>query len=181
MSDSGRVDRIILLGFTASGKSTVGASLARRLEWDFIDFDSQIEKRTGIPIGQIIETRGEDWFRRREIELTAEVGSLNRVVLAPGGGWITNPGLLESLAEGTLSVWLKVSARETVRRLREEPGDRPFKDHPDPLKAIERMLSQRDPLFRIADHIVSGDLRTAETIAFELEQLVRGRRAPGVA
>src|SRR5690606_38964407 len=101
-------------------------SLARRLEWDFIDFDTEIEKRTGTLIARIIETRGEDQFRSMEVELTAEVRALSRVVLAPGGGWITNEGLLESIRQGTMSVWLQVSPQETVRRLREDPMDRPF-------------------------------------------------------
>jgi len=181
MAESGRVDRVLLLGFMCSGKSTIGRSLARRLEWDFIDFDEEVETRTGMPIAEFIESRGEDHFRRVEVELTSEYGGRTRIVLAPGGGWITNAGLLESLPEGTLSVWLRVSARETVRRLREDPGQRPFKNHPDPLRPIEQLLSTREPLYRVADHVIPGDLRSAETIAFELEQLVRARLAPGKA
>ena len=181
MSESTRVSRVLLLGFMCSGKSTVGRSLARRLEWDFIDFDAEIEVRTGVPIVEIIDARGEEYFRRMEIDLTAEIAGQSRVVLAPGGGWITNKGLLESLRPGTLSVWLEVSARETVRRLREDPKERPFKHHPDPQQPIEQMLSKRESLYRLADHNVPSDSRTIESIAFELEQLVRLRGATGAS
>jgi shikimate kinase len=169
------IDRVVLLGFTASGKSTVGAALARRLEWRFVDFDIEIERREGRRIAEVVESVGDAGLRSREADLTADLADVRRVVLAPGGGWITNPALLASLGPGTFSVWLFASAAETVRRVRADPMDHPIRDRTDAIPFIERMLAEREPLYRLADLTVPVDGRSVETIAFEVEQVVRGR------
>lgn len=168
-------ERVVLLGLMCSGKSSVGEALARRLEWRFLDFDREIERREGVEVGQIIAERGEEYFRSLEARLTEEIADQREVVLAPGGGWITRPELLEAIRRGTLSAWLRVSAQETARRLMEDPRDRPFKDLADPVPAIEQILAERESLYRRADVLVPADRRGVEEIAFELEQLVRTR------
>ena len=169
------IERIVLLGFMCSGKSTVGEALARRLEWRFLDFDVEIERREARSVSSIIEGAGEEYFRGAEAMLTREVSEAPAVVLAPGGGWITRPELLEAIRPGTLSVWLRASVEETVRRLRTDTIDRPFRDHPDPAGMIASMLSDREPLYRRADLKVPVDGRTVEQAAFEIEQVVRTR------
>lgn len=168
---------MVLLGYMCCGKSSVGEALARRLEWDFIDYDVAIERRENRPVGAIIDSEGEEYFRDLEAALTEEVSQEPRLVLAPGGGWITQPRLLEAIRPGTLSVWLQVSPSETVRRLMEDPRDRPFKNDPDPTDRVAEMLEEREPLYRLADLAVPADSRSIETIAFEIEQTVRMRRA----
>jgi shikimate kinase len=169
------VRRVVLLGYMTAGKSTVGAALARRLEWGYLDFDVEIEHREGRTVKEIIDAQGQDHFRSLEAALTREAADASFNVLAPGGGWITRPELLESLGAGTLSVWLRVSAEETLRRLKADTIDRPFKDHPDPLPMISQMLADREPLYRLAGLTVPVDGRTPEALAFEIEQVVRTR------
>jgi shikimate kinase len=177
MMESNRIERAVLLGFMGSGKSTVGQALARRMEWDFIDFDVEIERREGRSVAEIIADRGEQYFRAMEEELTGAAGHRRRVVLAPGGGWITEPALLESIRPNTFAAWLSISARETVRRLRADAIHRPLMDHPDPIIPISEMIAEREPLFRLADLRVPSEGRTIEAIAFEIEQVLRGRGA----
>lgn len=179
MSRSSRrpLQRIVLLGYMCSGKSTVGESLARRLGWRFLDFDVEIERREDRSIFEIVEAQGEEQLRRLEEALTREIADEPRMVLAPGGGWITQPGLLEAIRPGTFAVWLSVSPGETVRRLMEDPIDRPLKDHPDPIGPVSQMLEEREPLYRRADLRVPADDRGVEELAFEIEQLVRTRGA----
>jgi shikimate kinase len=167
--------RVVLLGYMTSGKSTVGAALARRLEWRFVDFDVEIERREGATVREIIATAGEDHFRDLEAALTEEVAGAPFLVLAPGGGWITRPELLARLGPETLSVWLHVSPEETVRRLRADDIDRPFRDLADPVPHIAEMLAEREPLYRLADLFLPTDGRSPESLAFEIEQVVRTR------
>lgn len=169
------VERVVLLGYMCSGKSTVGAALARRLEWSYLDFDVEIERRGGATVQEIIAAAGEEHFRELEAALTAEAAQAERLVLAPGGGWITRPEFLTALGPGTLAVWLQVSPGETVRRLRADTIDRPFRDHPDPAAMIAQMLAERIPLYERADLNVPADARSPESIAFEIEMLVRTR------
>jgi shikimate kinase len=173
------VRRVVLLGYMCSGKSTVGQALARRLEWDFLDFDVEIEHREGRTVREIVAEDGEERFRALEAALTEEAMHADRLVMAPGGGWITRPDLLELLGMETLAVWLRVSVEETVRRLREDDIDRPFRDLPRPEAAIAGMLAEREPLYRLADLSIPTDGRSPESIAFEVEQVVRTRNAPG--
>jgi shikimate kinase len=175
LSERRRVHRIVLLGYMCSGKSSVGAALARRLEWDFLDFDVEIERREGQIVRDIIEVRGEEFFRELEESLTREVETVSGLVIAPGGGWITRPDLLNSLGRGTLAVWLFVSPEETARRLKADSIDRPFKDLDDPTERISVMIEEREPLYRLADLTIPADVRSIESVAYEIEQMVRTR------
>lgn len=170
------IERVVLLGYMTSGKSTVGQALARRLEWEFLDFDVEIEHRAGASVKDIIASRGEAAFREMEAALTAEVAARPGVVLAPGGGWITRPDQLDRLGSRTLSVWLRVSVDETVRRLNTDSIERPFRGHPNPREMIGQMLAQREPLYRLADLSVPAEGRSPEGVAFEIETIVRTRR-----
>ena len=169
------IERIVLLGYMCSGKSTVGEALARRLEWRFLDFDVEIERREGQTVAAIIDAAGEEYFRTAEAMLTREVSDVPAVVIAPGGGWITRPELLEAIRPGTLSIWLSASVEETVRRLRTDTIDRPFRDHPDPAGMIASMLADREALYRRADLMVPVDGRTVEQAAYEIELVARTR------
>lgn len=170
-----RVRRVVMLGYMASGKSTVGERLARRLEWSFLDFDVEIERREGASVQQIIESAGEESFREMEAALSREAADSEGLVLAPGGAWITRPELLDELGIGTLAVWLQISPEETARRVKEDSIDRPFKDHPDPIGPIAEMLRDRIPLFQRADLTIPANDRSPEQIAYEVEQVVRTR------
>lgn len=174
-----QIDRVVLLGYMTAGKSTVGKALARRLEWEFLDFDVEIERREGRTVREVIDGGGEDAFRAMEAALTEEVAERPGVVLAPGGGWILRPEQLDRLGRATLSVWLRVSAAETVRRLRADDLDRPFRGHPDPTARVAAMLAEREPLYRLADVSVPAEGRSVEAIAFEIEGVVRARRGRG--
>ncbi len=169
------IERVVLLGYMCCGKSTVGEVLARRLGWEFLDYDVEIERREGRAVSEIIDERGEEHFRRLEAALTGEAAEEPFVVLAPGGGWITQPELLESIRRGTLAVWLRVTPEETARRLMEDSIDRPFKDMADPVGRIAEMQAEREPLYRRADLTLPTDGRSVQEIAFEIEQLLRTR------
>jgi len=169
------VERVVLLGYMTSGKSTVGAALARRLEWGFLDFDVEIERRSGATVPEVVEENGAERLREMEAALTGEVAGTRHLVLAPGGAWITRPELLDRLGPGTLAVWLRVSPGETARRLRADTIDRPFRDLDDPVPSIARMIADRESLYRLADLSIPTDGRSTESIAYEIECVVRTR------
>ncbi len=133
-----------------SGKSGVGARLARELGWAFLDFDEEIVLREGLPIPEIFRQHGEEHFREVEEVVGEDLLRLERVVLASGGGWPARPGRMESLPGGTLSVWLKVSAPEAVRRARSEGTGRPLLEVDDPLARAETLLKEREGYYEKA-------------------------------
>ena len=85
-------ERVLLVGFMASGKSSVGKELASRLGWAFEDFDTAIEARAGRSVSQIFSEDGEAGFRRLELEVAEELLALRNTVVASGGGWPAQPG-----------------------------------------------------------------------------------------
>ncbi|MBX6362821.1 MAG: shikimate kinase [Gemmatimonadetes bacterium] len=166
--------RVVLVGFMAAGKSTVGRILADRLGWDFVDFDEEIERRTGMTVPDIFLRRGERYFRDREAALTAELAHREGVVLAPGGGWITQPELLESLGPDSLVVWLRLTPEEAVRRALGDAVKRPLLAGPDPLGRAEFLMAEREPLYRLADVAVDVVGKPPDEVAWEIAQMVRG-------
>lgn len=135
-----------------SGKSTVGRLLAERLGWSFLDLDDLVEHWAGVAVEAIFESWGEARFRELEQAVAGEALPLERVVIAPGGGWAATPGRLDALPEGTLSVWLRVSPAEAVRRVRETSGrGRPLLQKGDPEERAEELLEARRVFYRAAD------------------------------
>lgn len=164
-----------------SGKTVVGRRLASHLRWKHVDLDREIERRSGKRVAEIFSTEGEAAFRALEVEVTPRFTALEQVVLSPGGGWITNPGLFESLPPGTLSVWLKVSPQEVVRRLTNSfsAASRPLLQGADPFARAEALLTQREPLYRRADLMIETESRGVEEIVQELTHIIRsGGDAP---
>lgn len=169
----GPVRRVVLLGFMASGKTTVGAALAPRLGWEHLDFDREIERREGRSIVQIFREDGEPYFRSLECDLTAELANRSGLVLSPGGGWITNPGVLRQLGRGTFSFWLNVRAKDVLLRLGSRwTSERPLLRTRDRVGTINRLLEERLPYYRAADHVIHAGWKDVETIVKEIEGCV---------
>jgi shikimate kinase len=169
------IERIVLVGMMCSGKSAVGAALAELLGWTHVDLDREIEREAGRSIREIFASEGEAAFRRMEAEATRRIAERTRVVLSPGGGWITNPDLLDALGPGTLCVWLQVSPEEAVRRSAAAPGERPLLAGPDPLGAVRRLLAEREPFYARAHLVLPTDGRTVGGAARDIHASIRGR------
>jgi shikimate kinase len=175
MEETSLIERVVLVGYLGAGKSVVGRALAMRLDWDFVDFDAEVERREGRPVGEIAEAGGTDFLRQAERALTEEVVGRSQTVIAPGGGWITRPELLDALGPTTLSVWLKVSPSEAYERVLASRTEHPLRDEPDALDQIGEMMREREPLYRLTDISIPTHWRSPEQIAFEIEQIVRSR------
>jgi shikimate kinase len=143
-----QVRRVVLVGLMGAGKTTIGQLLARRLGWSFVDLDVAIETRTARTVSQIFTEEGEDAFRQLEQQLTAELASRDRIVFAPGGGWITQPGAVALLAADTAVFWLQVTAEEAVRRVQQDVIVRPLLQRGDPLEVARGLAEQRNALYQ---------------------------------
>ena len=111
-----RPERIFLVGFMCSGKTTVGKMLSERLGWEFLDVDEEIERKEGLSIPEIFEKKGEPYFRDLELRTLRELARRKKVVISTGGGLGANPEAMELMREKGLVVWLKVSYEEFMKR-----------------------------------------------------------------
>ncbi|MGI9311186.1 MAG: shikimate kinase [bacterium] len=175
-------NHVYLIGAMAAGKTTVGRKLARLLRCEFIDTDHALEQRTGVSIGHIFEIEGESGFREREAKLLGEIaarvecGADLGAVVATGGGVILRRDNRETMrATGTV-VYLRASLELLWRRLRNNAGDRPLLNTPDPKGAIAKLLDQRGPLYAAeADFSIDIRAESAARVARDLHDLLQSR------
>jgi shikimate kinase len=146
---------IYVVGFMASGKSTIGRALAHRLGWSFFDSDDEIEAAEKTTIAEIFSVRGEEEFRRIEAEVIRQhVRWIERgrpAVLALGGGAFAEPANRELLLGNGVAIWLDCPF-ETVQRRVAPTSHRPLAR--DPEKFAELYRSRRDA-YSLADVSVS--------------------------
>jgi shikimate kinase len=160
--------RVTLVGYRASGKTTVGRLLAERLGWPFVDADRALEQRLGCPIPAWFARAGEASFREREAGCLAELlAGEAPLVLATGGGAVlreANRRLLRS--RGGLVVYLEADAPTLQARLRADAGGRPSLTGKDVAEEVPMLLEQRVPLYReVAHRAVPSTLPPAEIAA----------------
>jgi len=164
------VDRIVLTGFMGSGKTTVGALLAERLGWKFLDLDREIERRDGRSVPQIFRESGEAHFRRLETAALASLLGQRRLVLALGGGAPEELGnrLLLEQTPHTAVVYLSAPYATLLGRCTAQAADPEATARPvlADLAAAEARFHARRPHYeRIASHSV-------ETSRLEVEAAV---------
>lgn len=162
---------LILVGLPGAGKSAVGEALAERLNRSFLDFDREIERREGSTISEIFAVRGEPYFRQLEVELTLELRQCGNMVVAPGGGWVTNKGVLEIIRPPAILLYLKVRPETALNRLGAQRAARPLLSRPDPLAELKRFLADRETLYLQADHVVSAEVLDVKRVVDKVVEL----------
>ena len=144
---------MVLVGLMGVGKSTVGRRLAKEMERPFADVDEQVELRAGRAIPAIFRNDGEDAFRRLEANVLAElVDRPHPLVVAAGGGAVSQAQNRAVLDERTFVVWLRASAGFVARRT--DALHRPLLAQ-DPEGTLARLMVERAPLYeQVADAVV---------------------------
>ena len=158
------LDRVLLIGFMGSGKTSVGGRVADALGWRFADFDHEIEAEAGASVAEIFASQGEAHFRALEERVGRGLLEGRQVVLATGGGWAASPGRLAGLPPGTASFWLKVSPEEAIRRVGATAGSRPLLARPDALQEATRLLAWRSPFYEKAGWTVDTERSAVEDV-----------------
>ena len=149
---------VILVGLPGAGKSTVGAAVAERLGRTFLDFDLELERREGRSVGQMFAEDGEGYFRQKERELTEELRLVGNMILAPGGGWITQSEAVGLLRPPGRLIYLSVGPEAALERLGAERGQRPLLATSDPLRELRRLFDARRAAYESADAVVDTEL-----------------------
>ena len=161
--------KVILTGFRATGKSSVGKRLAGRLDMDFVDTDKVIEEREGCSIRQMVAAHGWEYFRAKERQLLIELADQDNVVIAAGGGAILHQDAWQKLMQTGLSVWLTADLKTISQRLANDSSTddlRPSLTGTDIHSEIGSILESREPLYRKGSHIV------IDTTENSVEQIV---------
>ena len=149
---------LVLVGLPGVGKTSVGREAARRLGWDFLDFDEEIERREGRTVAALFAERGEAAFRALERALTAEVAGRARIVLAPGGGWAAQPGLMDLLRPPARIIHLAAGPAAVAARLGAGRAARPLLHGGDPAARVAALLRERAAAYARADVVLDTEV-----------------------
>ena len=136
----------------------------------FLDFDQEIERRAGMNIREIFRLKGEDHFRALEFALTKELSASGGMVLAPGGGWITQHGSVELLRSAGRIIYLRASPEAVAKRLR-RVETRPLLAGRDPVVALRELYAKRRALYETADVVLDTERLARQQLITKLVEL----------
>ena len=162
---------LYLVGMMGSGKTSTGRPLAERLGYGFVDADAVIEQAAGCSIPEIFERDGKAGFRSLESQVLSAISQRHSLVVATGGGVVTQPenwGLLHS----GIVIWLDVVPDQLLQRLKADSTVRPLLQTDDPEAALHTLLNERRPLYAEADLTVVINDEAPETVADGILQLL---------
>lgn len=163
---------IFLVGLMGAGKTSVGRMLARRLNMEFFDADTEIERITGVKIPVIFEIEGESGFRAREEKMIEHLSAMQGIVLATGGGAVISDINRQFLKSRGRVIYLRATPEDLWRRTRRD-RNRPLLQTADPLGKLRMLHDQRDPLYReVADLIVDTGSQSVAHLTSRIQQML---------
>jgi shikimate kinase len=163
----------VLIGFMASGKTTVGRLVAERLQRKFLDLDHLIEETAGMKVPELFRTQGEPAFRQAEAKALREALKMDGLVLATGGGAACREDNLQAMLAGGYVVALSAPPAEVLKRTGGASG-RPLLDSAaDPLSEAHRLLAEREPFYSRAHLRVETVGKSPPQVAAEIVAAVR--------
>ncbi|WGH76101.1 shikimate kinase [Tenacibaculum tangerinum] len=170
--------KIVLLGYMASGKSTIGRGFAEKKQISFIDLDDYIEKKEEKTISEIFEERGEIYFRKQEHKYLKELlDKKESFVLSLGGGTPCYAGNMDVLSshEEVSSVYLKTSIKTIVDRLMNEKSKRPLvaRLKEEALSEfVAKHLFERSYYYNQANYMIVLDNKSVDDIIDDLQVIL---------
>src|ERR1700756_2912968 len=146
---------IALIGLRGAGKSTLGKLLAKKIGWNFVELNKEIEAQNGLSIAEIIALYGQEGFRRME---QAALGQLlarkELTVLATGGGIVSEPLTFDLILSSFYTIWLKAEPEEHMARVRRQGDLRPMAADRSAMAELRTILLSREPLYARASAVV---------------------------
>ena len=170
--------QVILTGLPGSGKSTVGRALAERIEWDFVDLDAEIARKEGRSVSQIFAENGEERFRDLEALATSELRDRQKLIIAPGGGWVTRPATVSLLRPPATLVYLRVGPEVAAERIGRESDERPLLSGTNVRARLDSLLQDREGAYQAADLTVNAELVVDEVVTQCMAWLVSEGMVP---
>lgn len=165
---------LYLIGYRCTGKSSVGRLLAEAMDWTFVDMDQELVSEAGIPIEEIVDSRGWKYFRDQESKLLQQLSRATEQVISTGGGVVTVPENITIMHGSGKVVWLHASPGTIAARMEADKStddQRPPLHGDDSVVEIEEVLAERLPLYDEAMHLqVETDDLSVEEVS---ESIIR--------
>lgn len=167
---------IVIIGMRGVGKSSCGKMLSTRLNYLFVDTDSNIETISRTSIREIVERWGWEEFRKRETELLKRLilEEINNHVISCGGGIILKRENWELLKKLGKIFYLKAEPETIIKRMSYTDSRPPLIENINLEKEVRFLLKEREPIYiEVSDFIITTDNKTVEEVVYEMEQIWR--------
>ena len=146
---------IALIGLRGAGKSTLGKMLAKKIGWSFVELNKEIEAQNGLSVAEIIALYGQEGFRRMEQNALGQLLARKELmVLATGGGIVSEPLTFDLILSSFYTIWLKAEPEEHMARVRRQGDLRPMADDRSAMAELRNILISREPLYARASAVV---------------------------
>jgi XRE family aerobic/anaerobic benzoate catabolism transcriptional regulator len=164
---------IALIGLRGAGKSTLGKLLAKHIDWNFVELNKEIERQNGLAVPEIINLYGQEGFRRMEQAALAQLLARKELmVLATGGGIVSEPLTFDLILKSFYTIWLKAEPEEHMARVRRQGDLRPMADDRSAMAELRDILKSREPLYARANAVVDTAGLPVEAAAARLNEAV---------
>jgi XRE family transcriptional regulator, aerobic/anaerobic benzoate catabolism transcriptional regulator len=164
---------IALIGLRGAGKSTLGKMLAKTIGWHFVELNKEIEAQNGLSVAEIIALYGQEGFRRMEqAALTALLARKELMVLATGGGIVSEPLTFDLILTSFYTIWVKAKPEEHMARVRRQGDLRPMADDRSAMAELRTILKSREPLYARANAVVDTAGLSVDAAAARLSEAV---------
>ena len=166
---------LVLIGLMGVGKSTIGRRLAKKLGWNFVDSDEEIEAAAGCSISDIFAIHGEPIFRDLEQRVLQRLLTTDApMVLATGGGAWIQPAVREAIKQHATSIWLRAELDVLLERVSRRDY-RPLLQMGDKREILERLMRERYPIYAEADVVVDSAVGSHERVVDAVLSALEGR------
>jgi XRE family aerobic/anaerobic benzoate catabolism transcriptional regulator len=160
---------IALIGLRGAGKSTLGKLLADKIGWSFVELNKEIERQNGLSVAEIIAMYGQEGFRRMEQAALGHLLSRRELmVLATGGGIVSEPLTFDLVLSSFYTIWLKAEPEEHMARVRRQGDLRPMADDRSAMQELRTIPRSREPLYARAAAVVDTAGLTVDQAAVRL-------------
>ena len=166
---------IVLIGYMASGKTSIGKKLAEKLNYNFLDLDDFIEAKENLSVTEVFKEKGEIYFRKQESHyLNTLLKSENKTILSVGGGTPCYSGNIDVIlsAENVKSIYLKASLTTLANKLMTKKAKRPLIAHietrEEMTEFIGKHLFERVQFYSLAEIQVSIDDKTKDDVVEDI-------------
>jgi len=164
---------IALIGLRGAGKSTLGKLLAKTIGWNFVELNKEIERQNGLSVSEIINLYGQEGFRRMEQAALAQLLARKELmVLATGGGIVSEPLTFDLILKSFYTIWLKAEPEEHMARVRRQGDLRPMADDRSAMAELRNILKSREPLYARANAVVDTAGLSVDAAAARLSDAV---------
>lgn len=169
--------KIILIGMMGSGKSTIAQKLAQELGFNLFECDEIFEEKFKIKIKNYFSQFGEENFRKEEENILKDLIKKNNFVISTGGGVVLNKNNRDLIFnDEILSIYLKSSVDAIFNRIKNNKN-RPLLNVENPKKEIEKILNQREDLYKQAKLTIENENETLDEVVEKIIKEIKEENA----